>query len=350
MTSASDIRAAAGPPFISVIIITFNEEDSIRDCLDSLLDLDYPDEKYEIIVVDASTDRTPGIIASFERVRLLRAPKGFSVQKNEGLKASRGTIVAFTDADCIVPRDWLSVMARAFRDPRVTAVGGNAYPPPGTGRFGKWVASVGHPAGGSIGFDANVSCSPAGIEFVAGCNSGYRKSRLDIIGGFHSEFADGGEDVDLSRRLKEAGYFIDYIPDLTVFHKPRKTMRSYLRWNVQVGITKYNIRRPGPLKIIFQPSFPFWTACLLGSFLALPNFPWTQLTLGAVLYTAFLAVLWIKARPYPLLVKRRKTIGISLFSILTVVPALIFLRQECINIGQFKKWLGTMIGRSEPAT
>lgn len=144
------------PASISVVIITYNEEKNIRQCLDSLMALDYPRDRHEILVVDASTDDTPQIVQSYQSVRLLRSAKGFSQQKNAALQAAKFDIVAFTDADCLIPRDWLRVIDRAFQDERVAAVGGNAFPPPGTRRFGLWSACVGHPAGGAIGFDANV--------------------------------------------------------------------------------------------------------------------------------------------------------------------------------------------------
>lgn len=325
---------------ISIIVIAFNEEKNIRDCLDSLMRVDYPEDTFEVLVIDASTDSTPEIVAGYKKVKLLKSEKGFSQQKNKGIIHASFDIVAFTDTDCIIPKRWLKVINSAFQVPRIAAVGGNAFPPSGTGPFGTWVASVGHPAGGSIGFDANVTRRKGGVEFVAGCNSAYRKKALLDVGMFDPRFFDGGEDVDLSRRLKKKGYFIDYIPELTVYHKPRESLLGFIKWNFGVGVTKFNLKRPKLWQIILDPRFPFWSIVLLASLLyfsvKIPLlFPASLLAF----WLAFLLVLTIWTRPFPLLLKRRKRIGVSLGAVLTVIPFLVYLRQAGISCGQLKKWI-----------
>jgi len=322
---------------ISVVVITYNEEKNIRDCLDTLVRQDYPDERYEIVVVDSSVDSTPDIAVSYKKVRLLRAPKGYSIQKNKGLEAARFDIVAFTDADCLIPSRWLRVINAAFKNPRIAAIGGNAYPPPDTTRFGRWSACVGHPAGGAIGYDANVTRGPEGISFVPGCNSCFRKNALLDAGGFAPEFFDGGEDVDISRRLRKKGYRLDYLPELTVFHKPRPNLSQYFRWNVAVGVTKYNLQRPSLLKILVLPGFLLSSALLLAALIVLSEpVSFFLLSLGS-LWIVFLIVLLFAAKPYRLLVQRRKKIGVSWLAIGTAVPFLIALRQVGISLGQWKK-------------
>jgi len=324
---------------VSVVVITFNEEGNIRACLDSLTALDYPQGSYEILVVDASTDATPRIVREYQKVRLVRSEKGFSTQKNVALKEAAFDILAFTDADCLIPRDWLRVIHRAFLEKRIAAIGGNAYPPPGTGRFGMWTACVGHPAGGAVGFDANVERSAAGVSFVPGCNSAFRKEALLDVGGFDPGFFEGGEDVDLSRRLRDKGYFLDYVPDLTVFHKPRGTPAGYLKWNIQVGITKFSLRKPSLGRLVFQPAFPLWPLAAVSgvALLGMRGFPLAALILTGTSWVLYIGTLVTLAKPYRLLIRRRKKIGIRLITVLTVIPVLIYLRQVCINIGQFKK-------------
>ena len=325
---------------ISVIVITFNEEKNIRDCLDSLMALDYPEDKYEVLVVDASEDETPQIVREYRKIRLIKSAKGFSQQRNVALQAASFDILAFTDADCIIPPEWLKVINRAFKDEKVAAIGGNAFPPPRTSRFGRWTTCVGHPAGGSMGFDANVKRTEQGVAFVPGCNSVFRKKALLEVGGFDPRFQDGGEDVDVSRRLRARGFFLDYIPRLTVYHKTRDSLRRYLKWNVHVGITKYNLYQPSLGKIIFQPFFPLWPA-LLGIFGLglLWKKPFLGLSFFFGLWAFFLGALFFVTRPFPLLIQRRKKIGVHLMSCLTVVPVLVLLRQICINIGQLRKQL-----------
>jgi len=325
---------------ISVVVITLNERERIAACLESVLAAEYPPAHLEIVVVDASTDDTPSVVARYPEVRLVRSEKGFARQKNVGLRESTREIVAFTDADCIVFPDWLLRIDEAFRDERVAGVGGNAFAPPGVGLFGLCAAAIGHPAGGAIGFEANVTPGPDGIEFVAGCDCAFRREWLERVGGFDSAFEGGGEDVDVSRRVRAAGGRLEYPPGLSVYHDPRQTLGDYARWNKRVGISKYSLNRPSLLRIVFEPSFPLWSAFLLAaaSWLAVTA-RWAALAVAMVVgYLAFLALLYFGARPYRLLLRRYRGIGLPLWAVLTVVPFLIYLRQVAMNVGELGEW------------
>ncbi len=324
---------------ISVIIISYNEEKNIIENLDSLLALDYPHDRFEILVIDASTDSTPDLAGEYDRIRLIRSKKGFSRQRNAGIKEAKYNILAFVDADGFVPEDWLKIVNEAFQNPRIDAIGGNGFPPRETGYFGLCAACIGHPAGGAIGFDANVTRSEKDIEFVAGCNCAFRREALSDVGGFSLDFDDGGEDVDISRRLRQKGYYLEYLPGLNFYHKPRGNLWDYIRWNFGVGVTKYNLTKPSLINLVLQPFFPLWS--LLFLFLLLFLISPIEIS-GFILLLSwgiFLLVLYLKTKPFPLLVRRRKKIGIGLISILTVVPFLIYLRQILINIGQIRKFL-----------
>lgn len=332
-------QGSEDPSGISVIVITFNEERHIRDCLDSLLAQDWPADRYEILVVDASADATSDIVASYPRVRLIRSPKGYSIQKNAGVSAARHNILAFTDADCLIPSDWLRNIDRAFKDEELAAAGGNAYPPQGVSRFGLWSSCIGHPAGGAIGFDANVTPGPGRAEFAAGCDSAYRREAIVSVGGYHPDFQDGAEDVDISRRLRAAGFRIDYVPEMTVFHLPRPNLRSYIRWNIGVGITKHNLRRPGFLRIVLNPFFPLWLPGVLAVLSTLPGFPMIPGLFLLSSFTLFPPFLYITTKPYRLLWLRRGKIGISVAAALFAVPPFVAIRQAAIAWGEMRKWI-----------
>ncbi len=326
-------------PGISIVVITADEERNVRGCLESLLAQDYPADLYEVIVVDASRDRTPDIVAEYPRVRLVRGvPKGFSTQKNEGVRAARFDILAFTDADCVIPPGWLEGIARAFADPEVAAAGGDAFPPPGSGRFGRWSACVGHPAGGALGFDANVRPGPGRAAFVPGCNNAVRRSALEAMGGFSDDFREGGEDVDLSRRMRRAGLRLDYAPGMSLFHKPRTTLRSFYRWNVSVGVTKHSLGRPPLARILVEAGSPLW---LLAGIAATSFAASRSLVAGAAtaagLWIAWIALLIAGAKPYRLLLSRRRMTGIGWPAVFTAVPFLVWVRQAGIFRGELRK-------------
>ncbi len=331
---------------ISVIVITLNEEHNIRDCLTHLTNQRFPGELYEIIIIDASTDATPLIAAEFEDVRVLKSKKGFSRQKNAGWQAARFDVVAFTDADCLVPDDWLLTISAAMDHPGTVAVGGNALAPKQCRWFALCVACVGHPAGGAIGFDANISPGPRGISFIAGCNGAFRKSVIAEVGGFDSRFQDGGEDVDLSWRLRRVGYRLDYIPSLTLYHKPHVPFWHYVKWNIGVGVTKYSLRQPSLGKIIFDFRFPLWPLiALLLWFKWLLSAAFSAMAALALFWLLYLLFLSCLSRPFQLLLERRQKIGLDLYSTMTMVPLLVLVRQMAIAMGQLKKWLKVQRGR-----
>jgi len=156
--------------------------------------------------------------------------------------------------------------------------------------------------------------------------------------------------VDISRRLRAKGYYLAYVPECTVYHKPRPTLRSYCRWNVQVGVTKYNLYRPSLFKLITQPSFLPWSILGLSGWLFFFFLrPVLAVFIVFFLWVAFLLLLYFGARPFPFLFKRRQQIGVNFLIILTVVPFLTWLRQVCINLGQIKKWHSEMKTKRRPA-
>jgi glycosyltransferase involved in cell wall biosynthesis len=106
-------------PSLSVIIPAHNEEAMIRKKLENLLSQDYPAEKMKILVGDdGSTDATPTICRSFEPFGVCffrsEARRGKSALQNEVVARARGEILVFTDADCLLPQNALSVIAQNF--------------------------------------------------------------------------------------------------------------------------------------------------------------------------------------------------------------------------------------------
>src|SRR5205809_1050546 len=100
-------------PRISVVVCTYNGHRTIRECLEGLGRLEYPD--YEAIVVDdGSTDGTAAIVAEYP-VRLIRAPhRGLSSARNTGLAAATGALGAYIDDDAYPDPHWLTYLAAAF--------------------------------------------------------------------------------------------------------------------------------------------------------------------------------------------------------------------------------------------
>lgn len=116
--------APAEWPRISVVLPVYNEEAVIRRRLENLLDLDYPADRQEIVVVsDASTDRTDAIVSEYgsRGVRLVRMARraGKTAAENAVLPSLSGEIIVHTDASVQVARDGLKPLIASFVDPTV---------------------------------------------------------------------------------------------------------------------------------------------------------------------------------------------------------------------------------------
>lgn len=110
---------------VSVVIPAFNEEENIGDCLDSINK--QTEKAYEIIVVDNnSADRTAEIAKEYGAHVVREDKKGIISARNRGFDEARGDIIVRTDADTIVPFNWISSIARHFEDDSVTRVAGGS--------------------------------------------------------------------------------------------------------------------------------------------------------------------------------------------------------------------------------
>jgi len=216
------LPAPENPPRISVIVCTCNGAQTLPACLKSLCALNYPD--YEVLVIDdGSGDRTAEIAQSFEQVRYHhQAHAGLSVARNLGMQTASGTLLAYTDDDCMAHADWLLHLSHAFADLSVVAAGGPNIPPPPRTTIERVVAAA-------PGAPAHVLLDDTEAEHLPGCNLVIRKEALEKIGGFRAEFMAAGDDVDVCWRLREAGGRLIFVPGAMVWHHRRFTIQAYLR-------------------------------------------------------------------------------------------------------------------------
>ena len=115
-------------PFLSVIVPTYNRKDKIGDCLDSLINQDYPN--FETIVVDdGSTDDTSKIVSNYP-VKLIKNEKNLGLweARNIGIENSKGEIIAFLDDDALAERDWLKKLVECMNSPEIAVVTGPIFP------------------------------------------------------------------------------------------------------------------------------------------------------------------------------------------------------------------------------
>src|SRR5659263_765291 len=113
---------------ISVIIPTYNEEANITACLRSLCNQTMSRDEYELIVVDGnSKDRTCELAREYADEVITQTSKKVGGARNDGVLRARGNIVATTDADCIIPPEWLEIIKTDFESPNIVQLYGIAY-------------------------------------------------------------------------------------------------------------------------------------------------------------------------------------------------------------------------------
>jgi len=216
------------PPKISVVVCAYNAESTMRDCLESLTKLAYPN--YETIVIDdGSKDRTGAIADEYPQFKVMHQPNlGLSAARNVGLAAATGEIVAYVDSDAMPDPDWLTYLALKFRSADVVGIGGPNLPPPED----DWVATCVAAAPGS---PTHILLDDETAEHIPGCNMAFRKDALTEVGGFDTRYTAAGDDVDICWRLQERGHTIGFSPAAIVWHHRRKTIRSYLKQQMGYG-------------------------------------------------------------------------------------------------------------------
>lgn len=207
---------------LSIIIPAYNEEKLIGRCLRSILKADIP-VRHEIIVVNnASTDKTKKIAQKFAGVKVVDEPnKGLTKARKAGFNASQGEIVAYFDADTIIPKDWFKDALSIYKkDKAVVGVSGPYYFENLTfleRLFEKLYYLVCF-----HGFNLICKLIPGhGGVFLLGGNFSVKRWVIKKIGGFDTSIAFYGEDTNLTRRVAKYGK-IKFTNRLQVISSPRR--------------------------------------------------------------------------------------------------------------------------------
>jgi O-antigen biosynthesis protein len=227
-------------PSVSVVVCSYNGERTIRDCLQGLRKLDYPN--YEVIVVnDGSKDRTEAIAKEFGFRLISTENRGLSSARNTGMRAAKGEIVAYIDDDAIPDPHWLTYLAASYLRTNHMGIGGPNLPPRGDSPTADCVAN-------SPGNATHVLLTDDVAEHIPGCNMSFRKEALEAIGGFDERFRIAGDDVDLCWRIQEQGWTVGFNPVAMVWHHRRSTVKAYLKQQMNYGKAEAMLERKWPEK------------------------------------------------------------------------------------------------------
>ena len=215
-------------PFISVIVCSYNGSATIKDTLDGLMKLSYPN--FEVIVVnDGSRDNLVEIVKQYPLKLISTSNSGLSCARNTGMYHAKGEILAYIDDDAYPDEHWLHYLVYAYTNSSHAAMGGPNIVPEEDGPIATCIANA---PGGPV----HVLVTDEIAEHVPGCNLSVRKKVLMEIGGFDPVYRAAGDDVDVCWRIQEAGYTIGFHPSALVWHHRRNSLKAY--WKQQQGYGK----------------------------------------------------------------------------------------------------------------
>jgi glycosyltransferase involved in cell wall biosynthesis len=227
---------------ISVIIPAYNAAATIAECMTALNDQSLPRSEYEVIVVDdGSTDDTADIAACYGARVLRQANSGPAVARNRGITEARGTVVLFTDADCVPAPEWIQEMIAPLADPQIAGSKGvyRTRQQDLTARFIQ------------IEYEDRYDRTARYmyVDFIDTYAAGYRRDVLVASGGFNTSFPFASvEDQELSFRLASAGHKMVFNPRAVVYHRHPESWRRYAQRKHKIGYWKTLVLRLHPSK------------------------------------------------------------------------------------------------------
>lgn len=245
-------------PLVSIIVPAHNEEANIKDCVEALLEADYPNKEI-IIVNDGSTDGTKRVIepyASEGKLILINKPRGGkSAAINAGVSISRGKIIIVMDADTLIQRDAIKRLVAKFKDPKVGAVAGNVKVGNRINLLTKcqaleYVRDIQIPR---RAFDLLLS-----VLVVPGPLGAYRREALTQVGGYDKDVVT--EDFDSTVKVLKVGSVVNE-PKAVAYTEAPRTLKDL-----------YNQRRRwygGMLQTVVKHR-PSWWKFGVYSFIGIP--------------------------------------------------------------------------------
>lgn len=245
---------------VSVIVVTLDEEKNIKRCLHSLVKQDIPKTDYEILVVDGgSKDGTKEIVreiaAKQEHPKIhfhLKEKGSITECRNIGIQKSQHGFVAFTDADCVAPEDWLRRLKRGFSrnavaNQKLAGVGGANVPPKEGTTFQSAIGIAFNSFLGSLGSIQAKPMKQNSVVFSISCsNSLFQKRALLDVGMFSEELGNQGEDWDLGAKLQKKGWQVYGIPDCVIWHHFRATPQAFWKNMVFYGDGRMRLIKKHP--------------------------------------------------------------------------------------------------------
>lgn len=224
-------------PFISIIIPVYNDPQGIRDTLESLVNQTYP--HYEIIVADnGSKDSTLKVVNDFSEKYpgLIEVVVEDSIQssyaaRNKGIKAAKGSIIAFVDADMSVKNDWVQKITESMEKNKADylACRVDIYSDDES-LISKYNILTGFP------LEEYVYTR----HFAPTCCLIVKRKIFDELGDFDSNLISGG-DYEFGVRVYNSGKQLFYDPEIVMYHPARSTLKQLIKKSFRIGRGFYQL-------------------------------------------------------------------------------------------------------------
>lgn len=229
-SATGELESSSTPsPLVSVIVVTLNAKDLLKQCLDSLSKQTYPN--IEIILVDNGSDENLAAWAETQypesRGIRLDTNTGFAGGNNVGIRAAKGDYIALLNNDAVAEPAWLtSMVSLATSQPTLGAVASlviDGNTPTLLDSLGVGIALDGMSRQAMLGAPVPASTESADVLCISGCACLLRRQALNDAGLFDEDFFAYCEDTDLSLRIRRAGYTIATCPTARVLHYYSRT-------------------------------------------------------------------------------------------------------------------------------
>lgn len=236
--------------FYSIIVPSFNRREELVELLASMQTLDFPKERFEVIIVDdGSVDGTVHYLeeykvqAPFNFRYIVQDNRGPGAARNTGMDNATGDFFLFIDSDCLVPPHWLKEINGQVNQQQADACGGpdsyhQDFPP----------------LLKAINYSMTSFLSTGGLRgrkgkklakfYPRSFNMGLSRNLWQKIGGFGS--LRHGQDIEYSNRILKSGARVIYIADAYVYHKRRTTLRRFYRQVYNWGVARINLFKTDP--------------------------------------------------------------------------------------------------------
>lgn len=277
----------------SIIIPVYNRPDEVDELLASLAAQSRRDCFEVILVEDGSTvpckEQADRYAAHGLPVRYFaKDNEGRSIARNYGMERATGDYFIFFDSDCVIPHDYFEKLTRMMAEKPWDCFGG---PDAADKSFTTTQKAINH-AMTSFLTTGGIRGGKVSLEKFTPrtFNMGFSREVYRHVGGFREMFS---EDIDMSTRIRQAGFSIGLYSDLPVYHKRRVDFRKFARQVYVFGMSRITLKLlyPDSLKAVHLLPAAFVLGCLFMLVMAVVWSPWWLLPLGLYIAAIFVCAL-----------------------------------------------------------